>query len=62
MLTDIIITNITDPSGTKVWVESSGDSTEFELRNVEPMFDPLHNFFGYRILIVRAEEQENVQH
>jgi hypothetical protein len=62
MLTEIIITNIKDPSGRKIWVENSGDSTEFELGNIEPMFDPLHNFFGFRVLLIRSEEQDNVQH
>lgn len=62
MPTEVIITNIKDPSGREVWSEPSGDSTEFELGNAEPMFDPMHNFFGYRILLQRSEEQSNVQH
>ena len=62
MPTEIIITNIKDPSGTEVWLELSGDPMEFELRNIEPMFDPLHNLFGFRVLLIRSEEQDNVQH
>ena len=62
MPTEVIITNIKDPSGREVLSEPSGDSTEFELGNAEPMFDPMHNFFGYRILLQRSEEQSNVQH
>lgn len=62
MPTEILITNIKDPSGTDVWTELSGEPTEFELRNIEPMFDPLHNLFGFRVLLVRSEEQDNVQH
>lgn len=62
MLTEIVITNIKDPSGREVWLESSGESTEFELKNIEPMFDPIHNFFGYRILIERSQDQSNVQY
>ena len=56
-LTDIIIKNIKDPSGHLVWFEYDGEPTKFELGNVEPMYDPMHNFFGYRVLLKRADDQ-----
>jgi len=55
--TDIVITNIKDPSGKVVWFEILDEPTVFEIGNVEPMFDPFHNFFGYRILLRRADDQ-----
>lgn len=55
--TDILITNIKDPSGKVVWFEMSEEPTVFEIGNVEPMFDVFHNFFGYRILLRRADDQ-----
>lgn len=60
-LTEIIITNIKDPSGKVVWFESSSQATVFELGNVEPMFDPFHNYFGARILLRRADDQYCIQ-
>lgn len=55
--TDIIITNIKDPAGNIVWFEYDGEPTDFEIGNVEPMYDPMHNLFGYRVLLRRADDQ-----
>jgi hypothetical protein len=55
--TDILITNIKDPKGKLVWFEMSDVPTVFEIANVEPMFDAFHNFFGYRVLLRRADDQ-----
>ena len=57
-ITDVLIQNIRDPNGTLVWFEENSDiETQFEIQNFEPMFDPFHNVFGYRILLRRADEQ-----
>ena len=40
-----------------VWFEVLDEPTVFELGNLEPMFDPFHNFFGYRIFLRRADDQ-----
>ena len=56
-ITEILITNIKDPSGKVVWFEVLDEPTVFEIGNVEPMFDPFHNFFGYRIFLRRADDQ-----
>jgi hypothetical protein len=59
--TNILITNIKDPSGKVVWFEVLDEPTVFEIGNVEPMFDAFHNFFGYRILLRRADDQSCIQ-
>jgi hypothetical protein len=59
--TDILITNIKDPQGKLVWFEMSDVPTVFEIGNVEPMFDAFHNFFGYRILLRRADDQSCIR-
>ena len=56
-VTEILITNIKDPSGKVVWFEILDEPTVFEIGNVEPMFDAFHNFFGYRIFLRRAVDQ-----
>jgi DNA-binding ferritin-like protein len=60
-VTDILITNIKDPSGKLVWFEMLDAPTVFEIGNVEPMFDAFHNFFGYRILLRRADDQSCIE-
>lgn len=55
--TDIIISNIKDPFGSMAWAESSTTPTNFEIDIVEPMYDPLHNVAGYRILLRRSDLQ-----
>ena len=55
--TDIIITNIKDPAGNLVWFEYDGEPTDIEIGNIEPMYDPKHNLFGYRVLLRRADDQ-----
>jgi hypothetical protein len=58
-VTDVLIQNIKDPNGTIVWFEERQDeSTKFEIQNIEPMFDPFHVVFGYRILLKRADDQD----
>ena len=58
-ISDVLVQNITDPAGTLVWFEDSiSDPTKFELNNIEPMFDPFHKLFGYRVLLKRADDQD----
>lgn len=58
--TDILVRNIKDPFGSIAWAESSTRSTNFELDTIEPMYDPLHNVAGYRILLRRSDLQVDV--
>lgn len=55
--TDILVRNIKDPFGSIAWAESSTRPTNFELDTIEPMYDPLHNVAGYRILLRRSDLQ-----
>jgi hypothetical protein len=55
--TDILVSNIKDPFGSIVWSESGTESTNFEIDTVEPMYDPVHNVAGYRILLRRSDAQ-----
>lgn len=55
--TDIIISNIQDPFGSIAWAETDTKPTNFEIDIIEPMYDPLHNVAGYRILLRRSDEQ-----
>lgn len=58
-ISDTLIQKITDPAGTLVWFEDNiSDPTKFEINNIEPMFDPFHKLFGYRVLLKRAEDQD----
>lgn len=59
-ITEVIITNIKDPAGTVVWFETSTQPTNFEIQNLEPMFDMDHILFGYRVLIQRSDKQEDL--
>jgi hypothetical protein len=59
-ITDILIRNIKDPSGTIVWDEYYNDNTSFEIQAAEPMFNELHNLNGYRILLVRSDRQVKI--
>lgn len=58
--TDILIRNIKDPFGSIAWAESSTLPTNFEIDTIEPMYDPLHNVAGYRILLRRSDLQVNI--
>lgn len=58
--TDILVSNIKDPFGSIAWAETDIKSTNFEIDNIEPMFDPMHNVGGYRILLRRSDLQVNV--
>lgn len=55
--TDIIVRNIKDPFGSLAWAESSTEPTNFEIDTIEPMYDPVHNVAGYRILLRRSDLQ-----
>lgn len=55
--TDILIRNIRDPLGSIAWAETDVEPTNFEIDQIEPMFDPEHNTMGYRILLRRSDEQ-----
>jgi len=55
--TDIIVRNIKDPFGSVAWAESSTEPTNFEIDTIEPMYDPVHNVAGYRILLRRSDLQ-----
>lgn len=57
-ITDILIKDIKDSKGNFVWRESLTDSTVFEVRAVEPMFDMFSVLMGYRVYLVRADDQE----
>lgn len=59
-ITEVLITNIKDPAGTIVWKESVGVPTEFEIDNVEPIYNEFHNLDAYRILLCRSDEQGSV--
>lgn len=55
--TDVLISNILDPSGTPVWEEDADDLTTFEIQSMEPMFDETHTLAGYRALLSRSGNQ-----
>ena len=55
--TDILVRNIKDPFGSVAWAESSTEPTNFEIDTIEPMYDPVHNVAGYRILLRRSDLQ-----
>ena len=55
--TDIMISNIKDPFGSIAWSESNTTGTNFEIDTIEPMYDPLHNVAGYRVLLRRSDLQ-----
>jgi hypothetical protein len=57
-ITDILIKNIKDGSGNVVWKEDANNPTIFEVRSVEPMLDVSSTTMGYRVLCVRADNQE----
>jgi hypothetical protein len=59
-ITDILIRNIKDSSGTIVWDEYYNENTSFEIQAAEPMFNELHNLAGYRILMVRSDRQVKI--
>lgn len=56
-VTNILITNIQDASGTVIWKEDRDNPTVFEIRAIEPMMDISSNIMGYRIHCVRRETQ-----
>lgn len=58
--TEILITNIKDPSGNVVWKESQLEPTEFEVENIEPLYNEYHNLSGYRVLLCRSNLQVGV--
>ena len=60
MYTDIVITNIKDPDGKYPWREPSGEPTRFEVEAIEPLFDPFHSVYGYRMRIRRSNDQVSV--
>lgn len=60
MYTDIVITNIQDPQGNYPWTEPSGNPTRFEIEAIEPLFDPFHVVFGYRVRLRRSDDQVSV--
>lgn len=60
-VSDVVLTNIRDSAGTLVWFEKTNYPTSFEVRNIEPMFDPFHNLFGYRIYLKRSDAQVEVR-
>jgi hypothetical protein len=60
-LTDIVITNITDSSGSELYVETagprSGKSTIFEIATIQPFSGPFGKVEYYKIIIRRSENQ-----
>lgn len=56
-VTDIMVKNIKDPFGSIVWAESESDPTSFEVENIQPLYDEMHNSMGYRILLKRSSLQ-----
>lgn len=56
-LTEVLITNIKDPQGTIIWKEAVNVPTEFEIDNVEPIYNEYHNLDAYRVLLCRSDEQ-----
>ena len=58
--TDILVRNIKDPFGSIAWAESDTEPTNFEIDTIEPMYDPVHNVAGYRILLRRSDLQVNL--
>jgi len=57
-ITDILVKDIKDSQGNLIWKESSAESTNFEVRSVEPMLDMFSVLMGYRIYLVRSDNQE----
>jgi hypothetical protein len=60
-LTDIVITNITDSSGTEIYLETAGarkgKSTIFEIATIQPFSGPFGKVEYYKIIIRRSENQ-----
>jgi hypothetical protein len=59
-ITEILIRNIKDSSGTIVWDELNNENTSFEIQAAEPMFNEFHNVNGFRVLMVRADRQVKI--
>lgn len=56
-VTDIIIKNIKDTSGTVVWKEDTSNSTVFEIRSIEPLLDISSKIMGYKAVCMRSDNQ-----
>lgn len=56
-VTDVLVKDIKDASGSLVWKESLDEGTIFEIRSIEPMLDMFSNLNGFRIYLVRADNQ-----
>lgn len=59
-LDKILISNIKDPYGSITWMETDIKATSFEIENVEPIFDEVHNVMGYRVLLKRSDLQDDI--
>jgi hypothetical protein len=59
-ITEVLVSNFRDSSGTPVWVEVGSKNTNFFVSTIEPMFDDLHNVAGYRTLLIRSQKQESL--
>lgn len=60
-ITNVIVTNIVDSKGNKIYVESSGprkgQSTIFEIATLQPFNGPFNNVEYYKIILRRSENQ-----
>jgi len=55
--TEVIITDITDPSGQLVWREDSVTATVFEIETVEPVMNENHNATSWKSILTRSDDQ-----
>jgi hypothetical protein len=59
-ITEILITNIKDPSGKLVWREKGNIPTQYELKTFTVSFDSSHNVSFYRGYLSRSTRQNEV--
>jgi len=59
-ITEILITNIKDPSGRLVWREKDDKGSQFELKTFVPSYNYAHNVEFYRGYLSRSTKQAEV--
>lgn len=59
-ITEILITNIKDPSGKLVWREKNDKGSQFELKTFVPSYNYAHNVEFYRGYLSRSTKQAEV--
>jgi hypothetical protein len=59
-ITEILITNVKDPSGRLVWREKNDKGSQFELKTFVPSYNYSHNVEFYRGYLSRSTKQAEV--